>query len=95
MDRTSTRRPRRLRALLVAAALGTSLFATALPAAADPSVGLAKAATHSPTFADDGIHANHWVWTRSFVNGEFAPNHWVWTRSTDELVGPAHWVWTK
>jgi hypothetical protein len=36
MDRTSVRRPRRFRALLVAAALSASMFATALPAAAAP-----------------------------------------------------------
>jgi hypothetical protein len=92
MDRTSTRRPRRLRALLVAAALGTSLFATALPAAAAPS---GPALDRAPAFLVDGeFIPSSWIWTRS-VDGDSRTDSWIWTRSVDGEFTTQSWIWTK
>jgi hypothetical protein len=106
MIRTSSR-PRRLRALLVAAALSASMFATALPAAAaTPPAGLANAVTNAApieagwvapagwiwTRDADGFEADGWIWTRA--DDGISPNGWIWTRSTDGF-GPDGWIWTR
>jgi hypothetical protein len=106
MDRTSTRRPRRLRALLVAAALGTSLFATALPAAAaglpeapPPHAGLGAG---DAAFAPNGltwirsqhIDAQGLTWIREM---EVAPDGLTWIRSADEdfTFAPQGLTWIR
>jgi hypothetical protein len=90
MIRTSSR-PRRLRALLVAAALSVSMFGTTLPAAAAPSE---NARAQAPTVSEAPFAPSGWVWTRS-TDGAFAPDGWVWTRSTDGAFAPDGWVWTR
>jgi hypothetical protein len=85
MIRTSSR-PRRLRALLVAAALSVSMFGTALPAAAANQTAIERA----PSVEGDGFAPQGWVWTRS---SEFTPRGWVWTRSSE--FTPRGWVWTR
>jgi hypothetical protein len=90
MIRTSSR-PRRLRALLVAAALSVSMFASALPAAASPN---AAAQDRAPVVSTEGgVSPNSWIWTRNGGEG-FAPESWIWTRSVDQF-GAESWIWTR
>jgi hypothetical protein len=76
-------RPRRLRALLVAGALSVSMFASALPAAAqEVPAGLPVAAEASPALAQK-VDSAGWIWTRSAVSageGEVSIAGWIWTR---------------
>jgi hypothetical protein len=76
MDRTSARRPRRLRALLVAAALGVSMVATAVPASASPPDFL---------FGGDGgsFSPQGFTWVRS---ADFGPQGFTWVRAVDGTV---------
>jgi hypothetical protein len=88
MDRTSTRRPRRLRALLVVAALGTSLFATALPAAA-------AAPTEAPPphagvgAQDDGFAPSGLTWIRTH---QLDSQGLTWIRSMDVSSSGLTWI---
>jgi hypothetical protein len=91
MIRTSSR-PRRLRALLVAAALSVSMFGTALPASAAASatsLERAPALDAAGPFAPQG-----WTWIRS-TDSTFAPRGWTWIRSTDSTFAPQGWTWIR
>lgn len=65
MERKTSHRARRLRTLVVTAALGTSLLAGALPADAAPDElpqGLERAGERAnPSFGTEG-----WLWIRAF-----------------------------
>jgi Spy/CpxP family protein refolding chaperone len=83
MIRTSSR-PRRLRALLVAAALSVSMFASALPAtAASASSANERASGQQGSFTPDG-----WNWVRG---GELTSDGWNWVRGGG--FGSDGWNW--
>jgi hypothetical protein len=85
MIRTSSR-PRRLRALLVAAALSVSMFGTALPAAAaTTSSTIDRAPVLEGSFSPNG-----WNWVRG---GEFTPDGWNWVRGGE--FTPNGWNWVR
>jgi hypothetical protein len=76
-------RPRRLRALLVAGALGVSMFATALPAAATPERATPPA--HTAASSGQQVGPASWIWVRS-VEAPVAD---------DELFTPQSWIWVR
>jgi hypothetical protein len=103
MDRHTTRR---IRTAIVAAALGASLFATALPASAQtPGAGVTPPAAvlegqsvtpagWSWVRANDGVGTQGWSWVRS-GDGTFTPDGWSWVRSGDGTFTPDGWSWVR
>jgi hypothetical protein len=106
MTRTSIRRPGRLRALVVAAALCVSMFAAALPASA-ASVNANSLRGNADTKAwvwigeDTGFAPHGWVWIRGqsdqkawvWIRGQSDQKAWVWIRS--KQTDPKAWVWIR